>query len=250
MDALTDPQYKTEDGAALRMWRDVAPNKFLSEQHARTMYDEVIFCEVITPGSKDSTPVFELERIFCPEMNHPAPKYGTKYLELKKFVDDFKKNEEIDSSLAGTPLSQWPEMNRSLVAALRAQGIFTVDALATLPDGKLIVVGPDGRTWRAKAEAYIKNAEGNAYATELAGRVEALETTLTASQDREKTLATRVQELETAAATGAVPTAPATAAATTVAQPAEAAPIAVAAAGEVLVAAGDAVVKPALAPII
>jgi hypothetical protein len=208
MDILQDPQYKTQDGAALRIWRDAAQNKFLSEAHGRALYDEVIYCEVITPGSKDSTPVFELERTFCAEANHPEPKFGQKYAEYKQFVDDFKKSEEIDSSLAGTPLAQWPEMNRSLVASLKAQGVFTVDALSALPDTKLHIVGPDGRTWREKAKAYIENAKGNAYATELAGRVETLETALAAGAQREKALADRVQELETSAASGATPTPP------------------------------------------
>lgn len=205
MDMLQDPQYKTADGAALRIWRDAASNRYLTEQQGRALFDEVIYCEVITPGSRDSTPVFELERVFCEEMNHPLPKRSAKYEEYKQYVEDFKKSETVDSSLAGTPLSQWPEMNRSLVASLKAQGVFTVDALASLPDSKLVVVGPDGRLWREKAKAYIENAKGGAYATELAGRVQALETTLAASKDREGVLAARVQELETAAATGAKP---------------------------------------------
>lgn len=243
-DAFSDPQYKTADGAALRIWRDAAPNRFLTEREGRNMYDEVLFCEVITPGSRDSTPVFELERVFCEEMNHPTPKRGPKYAEYKQFIDDFEKNEDNDASLAGTPLSQWPEMNRSLVATLKAQGVFTVDALAGLPDTKLTIVGPDGRSWREKAKAYIDGAKGGAYATELAGRVVSLETTLAASQEREKELSQRVQELETAAASGAAapaakiaavePAAPSVVEAQPVVA-AEAAPVAVAAEGETLV---------------
>lgn len=203
MDFLQDPQYKTEDGAALRIWRDAAPNKYLTEMLGRPLFDEVIFCEVITPGSRDSTPVFELKRVFCEEMNHSDPKYGPKYAELKKYVEDFEREETNGSSLAGTPLSQWPEMNRSLIASLKAQGVYTVDALSELPDTKLHVVGPDGRSWREKAKAYIESAKGGAYATELASRVTALETDLQASRERERTLAARVQELETSAALSA-----------------------------------------------
>lgn len=203
-DAFTDPQYKTGDGAALRIWRDTAPNKFLTESLGRPLFDEVIFCDVIAPGSRDSTPTFELERVFCPEMNHPEPKRGPKYTEYKTFIDDFKKNEEIDSSLAGTPLNQWPEMNRSLIAQLKAAGVFTVDALAGLPDTKLNIVGPDGRTWREKAKAYIENAKNGAYATELAAKLETVNTDLASSQQREQALAARVQELETLAGGGTV----------------------------------------------
>lgn len=240
MDAFSDPQYKTPEGAALRIWRDAAPNKFQSEQLGRAIFDEVIFCEVITPGSRDSTPVFELERTFCDEAGIATPRRGPKYDEFKTFVLDFKRDEEIDGSLTGTPLSQWAEMNRSMVAALKAQGIYTVDALATVPDTKLSIVGPDGRQWRDKADAYIKTAKDAGYATELAAKLSNMETTLAASADREKALAQRVQELEAAAARGAPAPKPGKAAQAAPPTPTEGAPpTPVAAEGETLVAAGD-----------
>ena len=34
-----------------------------------------MYCEVISPGSRDSTPVFELKRVFAKEMNLP-PKFS------------------------------------------------------------------------------------------------------------------------------------------------------------------------------
>lgn len=209
MDDIRDPQYRTPDGSALRIWRDAAQNKFLSEQLGRAIYDEVIYAEVISPGSRDSTPVFELIRVCAPEMNHPTPLYGQKYEEYKTFIVDFEKSEGSDASLAGTPLSQWPEMTRTMVAALKAQSIFTVDALAALPDTKLHVVGPDGRTWREKALAYVENAKNGAYATELASKLETALTELNDERERAKLLAERVQALETAAASAPTPAAPA-----------------------------------------
>lgn len=205
MDMLQDPQYKTTDGSALRIWRDAAPNKFLSEQHGRQIFDEVIFAEVISPGSKDSSPHFELVRLFAKEANREAPKHGARYADFKEFVERFMRDED-DTSMAGTPLSQWPEISRSLAATLRAQHIFTVDALAALPDSRLVLVGPDGRTWREKAIAYIENAKGNAGVTALAAEVQQLRDDLDVSKEREKTLAARVQELETAAAAPPTPT--------------------------------------------
>lgn len=201
MDMLQDPQYKTDDGAALRIWADSLPNNFLTEREGRPIYDEVILCEVITPGSRDSTPVFEVERTFHELMAHP-PQQGSKYATFKQYIEDFKKGMSADASLAGTPLTQWSEMNRSMVATLRSADIFTVEALALLPDSKLSVVGPDGRTWRAKAAAYIENAKNGAFATELAAKVENMTTELEASKARETALAQRVQELETAASSG------------------------------------------------
>jgi hypothetical protein len=172
MDRHSDPQYKTDDGNALRMWRDTAQNNFLSEQEGRPIFDEVIYVEVISPGSGNSTPIFELVRYMAKESGRAEPKYGNKYDEFKKYVKDFNDAESRDASLSGTPLNQWPEMTRTMVATLNAQKIFTVEALAVLPDSKLTVVGPDGRTWREKAAAYIEYAKNNAFATDLAAKLE------------------------------------------------------------------------------
>jgi hypothetical protein len=220
MDMLQDPQYKTEDGAALRIWRDSLQNNFLTEREGRPIFDEVILCEVIAPGSRDSTPVFEVERKYHELMGIADAAQGAKYAAFRQYIEDFKRGETTDASLAGTPLTQWPELNRSLVATLRAADVYTVEALANLPDTKLTIVGPDGRTWRAKAAAYITNAKNGAYATELAARVEALATQLADEQSRSAALASRVQELETAAANGQ----PAPAAGRKAAKPPEAQP--------------------------
>ena len=196
MDLLPDPQFKTADGSALRIWRDSAQNKFLSEQEGRPIFDEVIYCEVIAPGSRDSSPVFELTRDFHKLMNHPDRMFGPKFPELREFVERFEKDEAIDISLSGTPLSQWSEMPRTMVSALKAQSIFTVDALAELPDTKLGLVGPDGRSWKMKAQAYIETAKNAAYATELAAKVEVLSNDLAAEKQNTAALSARVAELE------------------------------------------------------
>lgn len=203
---IQDPQYKSADGSALRIWRDTVQNKYLSEKFGRPIFDECIMLEVISPGSRDSTPVFEVERVFATEMNHPAPKYGQKYEVYTSFIEDFKSGEKSDASLAGTPLKQWSEMTRTMVAALKAQSIFTVEALASLPDTKLIVVGPDGRMWREKAMAYIENAKGSAYATSLAADLERERADKAELQAQVKSLADQVAALQAQA--GAAPRAP------------------------------------------
>jgi hypothetical protein len=175
MDQHADPQYKMEDGSALRIWKDTAQNNFLSEREGRPIFDEVTYCEVISPGSGNSTPIFECVRILAPEAQRAGPKYGVKYGEFKKYIDDFETGEKSDGSLAGTPLAQWPEMTRTMVATLKVAKIFTVEALAALPDTALAVVGPDGRTWREKAIAYIARAKDGAYATQLAASLKRAE---------------------------------------------------------------------------
>jgi len=167
-----DPQYKSDDGSALRIYYDTMQNKFHSERVGRAVFDEVILVEVISPGSHSSIPVFEVKRTFCAEAGIPEPRYGSHYAQYKKFVEDFESSEKVASSLTGTPLKEWPEITRSMAAALRANQIFTVEALANIPDTALGLVGPDGRTWRTKAKAFIEAASNASYATGLAAELE------------------------------------------------------------------------------
>jgi hypothetical protein len=196
MDQHSDPQYKTDDGSALRIWRDAAINNFLTEREGRPIYDEVVYVEVISPGSGNSTPIFEAIRYLAPEAKQKEPLYRVKYPDFKKYIEDFDASEKHDASLSGTPLSQWSEMNRSMVASLKAQKIFTVDALANLPDGKLNVIGPDGRTWREKAKAYLESSKSDAYATALAADLEKARQDNADLQAQLKEMADRVTALE------------------------------------------------------
>lgn len=194
MTANQEPQYKDSDGSAIRVFVDTAPNAYLTEREGRPIFDEVIYVEVISPGSRGSQPVFEAERVFSEEMGRP-PRKTPHYEKYKKFVEDFKAGTE-NADLTGTPLSEWPEISVSLAASLRAQSIYTVEALAALPDNRLTVVGPDGRTWRTKALTYIENAKDSGYATRLAADIENLRADI---QQRDETISqmqARIQELE------------------------------------------------------
>lgn len=203
---IPDPQYKTEDGSALRIWRDTAKNNFRSEQTGLPQFDEVVYVEVISPGSRDSTPTFEVVRYF-PESAGLPPLYGMNYPRYKNFIDDFEKNEKTDASMAGTPLGQWAEMSKSMVASLRVQSVYTVEMLASLPDTKLTIVGPDGRTWRTKAQAYIDAANGMAQYTKMAAENQQLKDDAAAQNDRIAQLAAQVQQLLAAQAASGAPVA-------------------------------------------
>lgn len=197
MDTAIEPQYRTKDGSALRMWRDALQNNFLSEKFNRPIFDEVILVEVISPGSRDSSPVFELKRIYAPEMGIPEPSLGPKYLELEEYVKAFERG-EIDGMHAGTPLSEWNAVSKSFAASLRAASIFTVEGLANLPDTRLVVVGPDGRQWRDKAAAYLESTKGEGHAVALAAENGVLRADKAQQAEQIKLLADKLDALEKA----------------------------------------------------
>lgn len=167
-----DPQFKTSDGAALRMWKEAARNNFLSEKLGRVVADEVIMVEVITPGMTGSSPVFELKRTLAPEAGHSDPIFGLNYEKYKHFVEQFEQAENIPADMAGTPITEWAAVGTQMAFSLKAQGIYTVEGLSELTDNKLYIIGPDGRTWREKAKAFLAASKDAAYATELAAKLE------------------------------------------------------------------------------
>jgi hypothetical protein len=191
-----DPQYRTGDGSALRIWRDATKNTYQSEQQGRPVFDDVTYVEVITPGSRGSTPVFEVKRFLEADKERKDPLLGSHYEQFKEFVEDFEKGEEADKTLVGTPLKEWPEISRTLAAALRAANIYSVDALAELPDEKLSSVGPDGRTWRTKAQAFLAAAKDSSVATMYAAQVEDMRIALADRDDQVKALAAQIDELQ------------------------------------------------------
>lgn len=204
-----EPQYRSDDGSALRIFREAVQNNFLSEKLGRPVFDEAIFVEVISPGSRGSVPIFEVERTCATEEGgipeNATPKVNQQqYAKYAKYIENFK-SKENDASLIGTPLNEWPEIGVSLIATLKAANIHTVDALANVPDNLLNVIGPDGRTWRTKAQAFIAMAEGSAVVTAMAAENEQLRAQLDDQQAAMQSLVARIDELENAKASSVLP---------------------------------------------
>src|SRR5215217_2317887 len=163
---MDDPKFRTADGSALRIWKEPTKNPAASEREGRPIFDEVTYVEVISPGSPGSSPVFEVERVYHESVRLPPVKshhFETYEGQIKAFNDNTN-----GGDMTGTALTEWPEMSRTLAASLNPSGVYSVEALANLADNRLGVVGPDGRTWRTKAEAWLASTKDSGYATALA----------------------------------------------------------------------------------
>jgi hypothetical protein len=68
----------------------------------------------------------------------------------------FKRQEEISPD--GTPLEQWPILNRGQVLELKAVGIMTVEQCAHIPDNALHRLPMGARSLRDRAQAYLDDA--------------------------------------------------------------------------------------------
>lgn len=187
--------YKADDNSALRFFYEPSKNNFVSEREARPVYDSVLYVEVMTPGSKESAPVFELERTFCKEAGIKEPRQSQHYFKYAKQVNAFKA--AVDGgALQGTPLSAWPQIDRALAATLHAAKIFTVEALADVPDSALPVLGMGGRTLRSQAAAWLAAAKDSAPSAALVAENEKLRAELADARQAQKALSDRLTALE------------------------------------------------------
>lgn len=170
---INEKLFKTESGAALRFYEEADQNNFASNKHGRPIFDQVLYVEVITPGSRDSSPVFACERIYAKEVGIEEPARTQYYEQYQRQIDAYR-NGTSGAGLTGTPLSSWPRMTVALVATAHAAGVFTVEGLAELPDSRLTAFGPGARELREQAKAFVSAAEGNAPVEALAAENEQL----------------------------------------------------------------------------
>lgn len=159
----TDQIYQGPEGAALRFFERPTKNNFLSEKLGRPIFDTSLLVEVMTPGSRESAPEFEVERVYNMEAGKnadggPLVERGPKYLPYQAMIEAYKA--QNGQGLAeGTPLAQWPNIDTGTVATLKAAGIHTVEMLAGVQDTHLTNLGMGGRVLRDQAQAYINTRQ-------------------------------------------------------------------------------------------
>jgi hypothetical protein len=199
MGMFTEGMMSGPDGSILRFFYDSEKNEAASVMSGRAIFDTILYCDVITPGQKASTPRFEIERTFSEQSRdvtgNPDPSMKSyKYDEMREYVERFKANEQ-QRDLGGTPLKMWPRIDRGLQATLAASNIFTVEALAGLSDGNMTYLGLGARELREQAKEWLAAAAGSADTSKLVGEVDNLRVENERLQNSLKELNAKMTEL-------------------------------------------------------
>lgn len=192
---MIDGLFQSEDGAALRFFVAPDKNNFQTEKQARPIYDEVLYVEVITPGSRESAPVFELERKHDKATGIEEPTRTPHFAKYVKQIEAFRSGGP-GADMRGTPLSGWPALDVSLIATLNEGRIYTVEALANISDEKLRVIGPGGSTLRERAKAFLDAAAGNAPSEALAAENAALREQIAQQQNTMQSMQEAIAKLQ------------------------------------------------------
>ena len=156
---MSEHLYKTDTNAVLRFFETADKNNFWSERAGKPVFDTVLMAEVITPGQAASTLTVEIERTFneaagLNEDGSRKVRHTNHYTKFQKQVEAYKSDsgEYIDD---GTPLKSWAQIDRGTAETFIAQGIHTVEGLASVSDGVLHNLGMGARTLREQAKAFL-----------------------------------------------------------------------------------------------
>ena len=124
-----------------------------SIKSGRPIYKETPFITILFPGDKTKKihrPVNMTPEESAPNAPDPErfPKQWAAYRANASQIPD------------GTPLEQWPPVNRSQVLELKHMSVHTVEQLAGMSDVGVQSLGPGGLELRRLAQSWLKQAQG------------------------------------------------------------------------------------------
>lgn len=145
-----------------------------SLEAGREIFDDEEVCEIRKPGSKDYSvhPATAMshwnEDRFTGEM--------TKVTYAERFYRQYQQfKQQALQTKSGTPLASVPFLTEARRAELRAQNLYTVEALAAIDGPELKNLGPNGRSFKNSAIDYIAESRASAPDLQMRARLEAAE---------------------------------------------------------------------------
>ncbi|HEY1299236.1 MAG TPA: hypothetical protein VGF07_01990 [Stellaceae bacterium] len=144
---LSANQYSRTYGAMVQELRpdffmDTIEDRVASNAAGRPIYREIERVRIIIPGAVATISVKNVSDI---ERNRWPEAYAA-----------FKSGQE--APITGTPIEEWPVLNRAMVGELRHLEIRTVEELARLSDVQVQRIGMGGTILRERARAFLDDS--------------------------------------------------------------------------------------------
>jgi hypothetical protein len=137
-----------------------ALNDAKSLEAGRPIYDDIEVVEIRSPGSRDFK-VFPANA-FSHWQTHPHTGEQTKVTYAERFVHQYQQfKRHAAQTKSGTPLDYVPFLSEGKRAELRAQNIYTIEALAAIDGQELKNLGLGGRDLKNAAAEYIADTKAN-----------------------------------------------------------------------------------------
>lgn len=152
------------DSCIPEFYMNARKNKAKSAVEGRPVHENVPYVRIHIPGDRNNTP------------DRPV-----KDEDKQRWPDQWRKFELLgEQAPEGTPLEEWPYLDRARVYDLKAQNIQTIEQVAALDDGAISRMGHGAREMVKKAKLHLKppakrEQDLNATIAELKSRISALE---------------------------------------------------------------------------
>jgi len=129
-----DAQNKADESLLVKFFIESVKNARKSLQHSRPIFEEKEYISITVPGSRDN--------ISRPASDRDKQRFPRHYAAFKQ---------RIELPIEGTPLTEWPMINRSLADELAFRNLKTVEQLANLNDSNMAGLnGAQGLKQKAK----------------------------------------------------------------------------------------------------
>lgn len=153
----------------------VQPDEQASKKAGRPIFSEIEVCDISFPANRQTKATFPAHDAE-PNATRESAANGGGVVTYAQFYNDQYRAYKSGAAqpLGGTPLSEAPFLTEAKRRELKALGIHTVEALASLDGTPLKQLGMGGRELKNQAQAYMDNAAGSADVTSLAAEVELL----------------------------------------------------------------------------
>jgi hypothetical protein len=158
---------------------DMERDEFASREAGREVFREIERVRIIIPGAVATISVknvSDVERQRWPEA------YAA-----------FKAGQE--APITGTPVEEWPVLNRAMVAELRHLQIRTVEELARLSDIQVQQIGMGGMLLRERARAFLDDAAHEALTSKALAENDVLRVRVAALEKQVDEMARHMQSL-------------------------------------------------------
>lgn len=148
-------------------------NPSKSAAAGRKIHDDVEIVEIRKPGTQNFTVQRAHDRACWQTDPYTGEQTEVTYAQrFRHQYEQFKAHQAQTKS--GTPLDEVAFLTEARRAELKAQNIYTVEALAQIDGNELKNLGFGGRELKNQAEEYIKHAKQNAPDLQVLAELEAL----------------------------------------------------------------------------
>lgn len=149
-----------------------------SEEQGRPVYVSTEYVFIGSPGDKLSSPDRKATK-------WDKARFAAQYAAFKQGGAE---------TVVGTPLSKWPLIEAHQVEEMKHFNVFTVEQLATMPDGNIHNIG-NISLLKKQAADYLAFAKGNAPAVQLRAELDKRDAMMEAMQAQMNEQAALISEL-------------------------------------------------------